>query len=589
VRENPVDRDRRIEELERRLTEVERRLALFERVEAAGAAGAPSPPAESFTASADAPRFEPDGSSEPFLPIPPARVLVPLIGRSLVVMGGAFLLRFITESGHLQQLVGASLALLYSFLWLQLAWWAGRRGDRLGAGFHGLTTAMIAYPLLFETTVIFQTVPPLATAVLLALVGISFLIVARAADPGFFPWLGLSGAAPLALVLAVATSRVLPFSLCLLALALGSLCFGYSTGRVLLGWLLASLIDLWVLALTLLKVTGIHLAFVETLEAGELMALLLAFMIAYLSSFAARTLLQRREVSLPGMVQVICSVLLGLGGAILVGHTQGAGTFSLGLLSIILAAACYLVSFLLIDRREGARRTFALYTSLALLFALVGCSSLFSGQTLAGSLTVAALVLAWIGSARQRFTLSLHAALYLSAAAVAASLPQAFCSAFIGSAPELAGEAPLVLLILLLITVPCAAFKVATHGRTWRRLTGVPTLLTLLVGLLSLGVLAVVHGHLLLAGMVESESEAVALAALRITVLSLSAVGLTLLGRVPRLASARMLVLPVLLLGAVKILVEDIPMGDPLGLFLALGVYGGALVFVPRLHARAAE
>ena len=49
------------------------------------------------------------------------------------------------------------------------------------------------------------------------------------------------------------------------------------------------------------------------------------------------------------------------------------------------------------------------------------------------------------------------------------------------------------------------------------------------------------------------------------------------------LREASWLVYPVLVLGGLKLLVEDFPAGRPLTLLIALALYGGALVLAPRL------
>ena len=64
------------------------------------------------------------------------------------------------------------------------------------------------------------------------------------------------------------------------------------------------------------------------------------------------------------------------------------------------------------------------------------------------------------------------------------------------------------------------------------------------------------------------------------------ALGLACVGRAPRLREASWLVYPTLALGGVKLLAEDFPHSTAATLFIALAMYGGALIAAPRLIQR---
>src|SRR5688500_9898307 len=103
-----------------------------------------------------------------------------LIGKSVLIVGGAYLLRALTESGLVPQLVGVAMAFLYAMVWMVLAARAAARGRRAPALFAASTAAMIAAALIWEATVRFHilgavpastltlvaTLPVLTTAVL---------------------------------------------------------------------------------------------------------------------------------------------------------------------------------------------------------------------------------------------------------------------------------------------------------------------------------------------------------------------------------------------------------------------------------------
>ena len=64
------------------------------------------------------------------------------------------------------------------------------------------------------------------------------------------------------------------------------------------------------------------------------------------------------------------------------------------------------------------------------------------------------------------------------------------------------------------------------------------------------------------------------------------AIGLALLARKTVLQELRWLVYPVLVMGLAKIVVEDLRLGNPLGLFFAFAMIGGALILAPRFMRR---
>jgi hypothetical protein len=73
---------------------------------------------------------------------------------------------------------------------------------------------------------------------------------------------------------------------------------------------------------------------------------------------------------------------------------------------------------------------------------------------------------------------------------------------------------------------------------------------------------------------------------LRTAALALLAVGLGAAARRWPLPELAWLVYPVLALGGLKLLTEDLREGRPATLFLSLVLYGGALIAAPRLRKR---
>jgi hypothetical protein len=72
----------------------------------------------------------------------------------------------------------------------------------------------------------------------------------------------------------------------------------------------------------------------------------------------------------------------------------------------------------------------------------------------------------------------------------------------------------------------------------------------------------------------------------RTAALAACAVALAAVSRRGPLREAAVLVYPALFLGAVKLVVEDVPSGRPATLFASLTLYGSALILAPRLLPR---
>ena len=104
--------------------------------------------------------------------------MLPLIGRSLIVLAGAFLLRALTESGRIPGQAGAIFGLGYATLWLAAADRQPGSPSQLSRVFHGLAALVIAVPLLWEATTRFQFFSPGASAATLGVFTLVTLAVA---------------------------------------------------------------------------------------------------------------------------------------------------------------------------------------------------------------------------------------------------------------------------------------------------------------------------------------------------------------------------------------------------------------------------
>ena len=538
-----------VRELARSLGEVERRLS---RLEGSGVeAPLPSPEAPAAAPAAAAAEVDFVGT-------------LGLVGRTLLGLAGAYLVRALTSEGVLPEALGVAAGLAYAALWIVLADRAGARGRPLAAAFHGSTAVLVGVPLIWETTARFEILPPpLAAAALAGLTALS-LAAGWRRDLRAPVWIVSLGAGTAALLLGGSTHAPAPFATFLVLLGVATLWVAEARGWRGLPWLTAAFADLAVLLLWMEDTVDEGLA-----SAAGVAAIQIALFVLYAASFGR---IVRRRVTVLAVAQTAAAVAVGYGGAVATLRGVPAAAAVLGAASVVAAAALYAGAFATIDPRRKGQVLF--YTGLAAALLLGGSALLLARP--AAVWAVLALAACALGSRFSRFVPSLHAALYVVAAAAASGLLRHTAAAWTGAEwPELTA----VGLTTLAAAAACLLFLVRGDHAFWHRWERLPRLVFMVLVVAAGGGL-VVRGAVLLVPAADPGT----LATLRTAVLSAAALGLAAAGRRERLREAALLVYPVLILGAVKLLVEDFPAGRPETLFVALALYGAALILAPRLR-----
>jgi len=512
------------------------------------------------------------------------REATPLIGRTLVVLAGAFALRALTETEILPQIAGVFLGLLYGLVWVALAFRTATRGHSTSAEFHGLAAALIAFPLLGEVTIKFGLFSPELTAGLLVVVTAAGLLVAGYQRLRGMAWVFVLGAAATSVMLAVSTKSLVLYTCCLLLLGVGALWLGLLRNWRGIAWFTAVLVEAMVLVTTLIALQVEADRVAEILTPVSLVRLQLLLAVAYLGSFALRTFTSKKGISTFEILHGIVVLAAGLGGAIAVSRAFGLSGIPAGAVGLVLAAGCYAASFSVIDTDE--RGNFIFFSSAALAATLVGCSALFRGPVLAVAFSATALIAAWLGFRHSRATLSLHGAVYTVAAMVASGVLAVALRAMAGHVPEIAAWETISGAITLVVAAIYCTIPIATHGRTWGRFSEAPRLLVLAALVLGIDGLAVSLGLAILPASPDGTLDAGALAALRTAALSISVLALGLLGRRGRFAHLHWLVYAILILGGFKLLLEDLRVGRATTLIVSLAAYGAALLLAPKLVRR---
>ncbi|MDO8793002.1 MAG: hypothetical protein Q7J25_00095 [Vicinamibacterales bacterium] len=592
------DRLERVEstvgDLERALAAIEQRLAALERER--GVLAAPAPP--------------PQPDDEVWAPPHVARdefiAILSFAGRSFVALGGAYLLRALTDSAILPQAAGIALGLAYALSWLVMADRVGAAGERVrresasrelavsgfpspgpgtgsrthavSAAFHGVVFSIIAFPLLWEATVRFKYLSPDATAAALTLVTALAFGVAVRQRLQALAWIVTLTALSAALGLIGATAIVAPFAAFLVVLGVATLWLGYANKWVVLRWPVAFVADVAVLALTLRMSNS---AWAEpTLRVVAVQLLLLN---GYLASIVVRTLVRARDVNGFEIVQSVAALGVGFGGTVYVARLTGSGVGVLALVNLAFGAGCYAVAFRFIARREGLQRNFYFYTSLALILILVSSALLLSRASLAPACAALAVISTWAAERVNRVALVWHGAVYLIVAGAASGLLAAAGRALVG--PVTTAWDPFMppAIITLAAAAVCWMLPRPAGARTPVFSESLPRLLVATVLFWSVGGWLVGLATPPLSGTPGAGADAGIVATIRTTVLAVAALALAWIGRHDRFRESAWLLYPVLMWGGLKLVLEDLPQSKPATLFVALALYGGALIFAPRI------
>jgi hypothetical protein len=505
--------------------------------------------------------------------------ILSLIGRTFVALGGAYLLRALTDSQLLAQPVGVALGLAYAIGWLGLADHEGAAARQASAAFHAFVAAIIAFPLLWETVTRFRLLSTDTSALAVALVTTIGLAVAvrRRLQP--VAWISVLGALVTILALISSTGSVVPFAMVAILLGVATLWLGYSLEWVFLRWPAALVADMTVLALA---------ARVSNRSwpdpPSRIIALQLLLLTTYVTSIAIRTLIRRRDVIPFEVVQAFAALGIGFGGAVYVAHGTGSGATSLAAINLVFGMGAYGVALVFVER-TGRRGNFYFYTSLGLVLVLVSVNLLLDGAPLALTCGGLSIVAAALARRVGRVTFTMHAAAYLFAGAAASGLLTAATDALIGPIP---GQWTLF--------SPTSVALVAAAFACWLILPGAGCSASSYAWLPRLPIAALTAWSaagctVALVGSLAGTSggappNAGTIATIRTMVLSAAALGLAWAGRHDRFRESSWLLYPVLVAGGLKLLIEDMARSKPATLFLALACYGGALIIASRLNRR---
>jgi hypothetical protein len=552
------------ETLEREVRELAVRVASIERHVGLSAPAAPPEILAQFP------------SVHPLAEMPAMSGILPVVGRALVGLAGAFLLRALTESGILPTRAGIAAGIAYAMLWLG---WAARSTatERLKTALNSLTAVLVLSPLLWEATVRFHAIGDWTTAAVLLVFAVFGMTISWRGSLLVVSTFATLAALGTAAALLIATRDVLPFTFLFLAVAAAieaSACLEHWLSE---RWLGAAAADLAVLLATWLVANqrGLPEGYAPIPHAW-LLAAQVALLTIYLASTIVRTLLRGFSFTAFETAQVAVAFAISLNGGLRMAPAMAA-------VMLVCAAACYLLSFVRLERQGASSRNFYTYSTFGILLALAGARILLSSAASAWVWSILAIACIWAGGAFGRMTLRVHGVIYLSLALTASGAVQEAASQLLGSALWPGQRQAALWTGLAVAAVACllAAHYGSGDHPSWNtrvfRLAVSAGFLWLVAGVAA-GILTGAYHAAFGAGASHAYC-----ATLRTAVLA--GLSLLLAWAGPRWSRLELshLVYPAMFLGGCRLVLQDLNQGHTGALFFSLLLYGAVLTALPRL------
>ncbi|MFP5227591.1 MAG: hypothetical protein ACLGXA_08155 [Acidobacteriota bacterium] len=416
--------------------------------------------------------------------------LFSLLGKAMLAIAGAYLLRALVQSGALPRAPLVSLAIAYAFFWLVPA----RRAKSGAASLAwAATSAIILLPMVWELTLRFATLPASLTAAVLAAYGLAAIGIAWKHHFTEVAWVTEIAASLAAVALAVATRSFPPFLIVLLLIAAAGE-FAAARHRTLSVRLpVAAAADFALFAMIwIYSGPAASRAEYPPVSSALLLGFAPALLLIFAGSACVQTLLLDRRISFFEIVQTLVAFLLTVWT--MLASWSGPGARLLGLVCLAGAGVGYILVFAGFDRAE-IQRNYHVYATGSLGLLLVGCwlglPEAWTPLAL-GGLAVAATV---FGVRTAHRTLQFHGLSCLLVAAVASHLLTWAAQALAGSLP-----APPTLTIFLVAAAAllCYFVVVRTADPAWSsralKLLSAALALSAVAALLIRGLVRIVAG-----------------------------------------------------------------------------------------------
>jgi hypothetical protein len=556
------------EQIAARLETLESRIEALEKRPTTPPSAA-SQPAKSVSRSGQ----EPELSSpwQAFLPIEMTSGAGPVLGKAVLGIAGAFLLRAIAEAGPIPKVPVLLVGIVYAGWWM--GWAVKTHGaNRFASATYATTSVLILAPLLWECTVRFQVISPAFTVVVLVALIAFVMALSWARQLEVIPWIATFATLITAMALIIATHDLAPLTAAMLAVAAIteiSACFKHNLRLRFLPALAANF-AVWLLIDVMTSPAGVPEGY-PPIRAAAVSILCSALLVIYAGSIAFRSFGLREPISIFEMIQGVFALALATFGIL---RAYSPASSALGVVFLLLAAGCYwgALSRFAADPYRRNRRVSA---TVAAALLLAGTVLVFRPTLEVLVLCLAALAAAFLYSYTRKFSLGLHASFYLAAATVLSPLPVFGGNALAGAVPSALSWNIWIVGVAALLCYLVGA-RVQEERIQRRGLGVVPVALSGFAGA-AIAVVEVCR----YAGRVALDPSH--LAVIRTIVLCVLAVVLGFAGSRWKRVELGWVAYAAVAFGTLKLLLEDLRFGNAGSLVLSLLCYGTVLILLPRL------
>ena len=499
--------------------------------------------------------------------------VVAILGRAVLGMAGAYLLRAAAETEVIPKLAVVLAALVYAWIWQFFAVRAGKN-SRTAEVIYGITAALILFPMLWESTLRFQILPALVTGAVLFGSVLSAVVLEWKRTSAAMLWATVIFSSVTGLGLFVATRDPLPFFLALIltfALTEVAAC----TGRWL-GLRVAAAVPLDQALCALLYLAAQPGGFPAEYKPIGIPTLLLLFAAAVAVSAGAgtyRVIRLRREIAWPEILQTIVSFVLLLAAVAELAGSAAMTTF--GVSCFLAGLACYFEAFFTKEKQE-ASRNFRFYGTCAGALFLIGSYFCLPGSTRVPWLSASAILSTVLARKTKGVMLEFHGFVWLMAAEISSGLITYAGYVFAGDLPVsapamawmLAASAAVCCFLLSLRQAEAGAIHVLRYCSAAN--TGF-----LLSAFAVAGIVAILPSG--------NPASAARLAFVRTFLICTLALVLAVMGSRWKRREFVWVAYTAIGLGTVKLLLEDWRLGSKGSFALSLLAFGVLLAVIPRL------
>ena len=417
-----------------------------------------------------------------------------VLGKAMLGIAGAYVLRAVAESSLVSGHVIAAVAIAYAVAWLVVATRASA-GAYFAGAVYAVTSALILTPMLWELTLRFKVLSPAWAAGVLGgfAVAAAVLSLTRNRLPVF--WVAQGAAAATALALSIATHAMVPFIAALLLMVLVCEFANVRLRTQPIRPLVAALTDVAIWALIFVYSSALSTRTdYPALGTATLVAPACLLFLIDAVNVAIRTALLWQSITIYETVQAMIAFLLAASSVLyFVPHS---GTIVMGVVCLILSVACYAAAFVHF-RPFAAQRNYRVFAAWSAGLLLAGMLWGLPAEWIPACLGLAALAAIVLGVRLECMTLEFHGVIYLVAASIASGLPEYVFRSLAGPLPS---RPPWSMLLISVCAILCYAVAKERQGEAWRQqiLHLVPSLLAacsiaalLVQGLLRLAALAI--------------------------------------------------------------------------------------------------